>query len=220
LVSPTCANPNNLAAADLNGDSLVDVVVSCASSNSVGVLLGNGLGTFISNTYPAELDPRGVAIADFNGDGQPDIAVVNGGSGDMNVLLQIHGIVASDQAPVAVSAPFSVQGSVTAANGAFEAFDPDGDALTYVVVNQPATGTFTYSTTSGAFAYLARAGYVGPDAVTFQVSDGVKISQVATVSVTVTSSSSGGGSHKFLGGLALPLLPLLGLFVVLRRRRS
>ena len=215
--SPTCSNPDNLAAADLNGDGHMDVVVSCAGSSTIGVMLGNGRGTFISNPYPAELDPRGVAIADFNEDGQPDIAVINGGSDNMNVMLQIPGVVASDHAPGVIGGPLIVP------NGApidsfFEAFDVDGDALTYVVVDEPADGTLTYSSGSGAYEYQADPGFVGSDSMTFEVSDGVKLSKFGTVRINVQSTGAS-KKHGLLGGFALPLLPLLGMLALWRRRR-
>ena len=218
LVSPTCANPGNLAVADLNADGNLDVVMSCVGSSTVGVLLGDGQGSFISNAYASELDPRGVAIADFNEDGQPDVAVVNGGSDNMNVLLQIPGIVAADKKPVTASEPFSVPDSVNPVDGVFLASDPDGDPLTFVLVQQPAEGTVTYDATTGDFSYLANPGYVGPDTMTFEVSDGVKVSNVSSVNITVSGTSS--GSKSRLGGMPLPLLPLLGLFALLRRRRN
>ncbi|HEY1990932.1 MAG TPA: hypothetical protein VGH71_00615, partial [Gammaproteobacteria bacterium] len=78
----------------------------------------------------------------------------------------------------------------------------------------------TYSTTTGDFSYLANPGYVGPDSMTFQVSDGVKLSKISTVSVNVRAAPGGGSSkHGFLGGFPLLLLPSLGLLALLRRRR-
>jgi hypothetical protein len=72
--------------ADVNGDGKPDLVVAhlCASSNncangSVGVLLGNGNGTFkAALTYDSgALYASGVAVADVNGDGKADLVVSN-----------------------------------------------------------------------------------------------------------------------------------------------
>jgi hypothetical protein len=90
----------SVAIADVNGDGKPDLLVannyncyssSCETSGSVGVLLGNGDGTF----QPAVSYNTGgqytiwVAVADVNGDGKPDLAVVsyNSGSGSVSVLL-------------------------------------------------------------------------------------------------------------------------------------
>jgi Big-like domain-containing protein/VCBS repeat protein/HYDIN/CFA65/VesB family protein/centrosomal CEP192-like protein len=76
---------SSLAVADVNGDGKPDVLVAneCADSNcdtgSVGVLLGNGDGTFQSaTTYnTGAYDAFSVTVADINGDGKPDALVAN-----------------------------------------------------------------------------------------------------------------------------------------------
>src|SRR5277367_2143652 len=73
-----------ITVADVNADGKLDLVIAqCANAGScdgvVGVLLGNGNGTFqtavIYNTggYVA----TAVAVADVNGDGKPDLLVTN-----------------------------------------------------------------------------------------------------------------------------------------------
>jgi Big-like domain-containing protein/VCBS repeat protein/FG-GAP repeat protein len=82
-----------VAVADLNGDGKPDIVMTNFLSNTVGVLLGNGDGTFQSAvTYHAGDTPSAVAIADVNGDGKPDLIVGAspsgwGGKGQIAVLL-------------------------------------------------------------------------------------------------------------------------------------
>jgi Bacterial Ig-like domain (group 3)/FG-GAP-like repeat/FG-GAP repeat len=73
---------HSLATRDLNADGKLDVVVANDYSNSVGVLLGNGDGTFQpAVTYDAGgISPRSVAVADVNGDGKPDLIVANCGN--------------------------------------------------------------------------------------------------------------------------------------------
>jgi hypothetical protein len=75
----------SVAVADLNGDGKLDIVVSNASScytclnGSVGVLLGNGDGTFQpAQTYDSGGNGAGgIAVADVNGDGKLDVVVAN-----------------------------------------------------------------------------------------------------------------------------------------------
>jgi hypothetical protein len=81
---------NSLAVSDLNRDRRLDVVVTnnCGDSNiggctipgPVGVLLGNGDGTFQSAVPYASggQGPSSVAVADVNSDGEPDLVVAGG----------------------------------------------------------------------------------------------------------------------------------------------
>jgi hypothetical protein len=91
FVSPVVYNigdsmGKSIAIADLNGDGKPDLVVagcslfhsSCEDGESgVGVLLGNGDGTFqAAVTYVSGgLIATSVAVADVNGDGKPDVLV-------------------------------------------------------------------------------------------------------------------------------------------------
>lgn len=82
--------PDGIAAADLNHDGKIDLVVAnnnYQSSSTISVLLGKGSGTFkAAVNYPAGAGPAGVAIADFNGDGNADVAVANTASATVSVL--------------------------------------------------------------------------------------------------------------------------------------
>lgn len=93
--------PTSIAIGDLRGDGKVDLVVTnfgVAFGNifSVGVLLGNGDGTFqpVVIYDSGGYNPISVAIADVNGDGHPDVVAANwcgdgncGEDGTMSVLL-------------------------------------------------------------------------------------------------------------------------------------
>jgi hypothetical protein len=93
---------SSVAAADLNGDGKLDLLVtsSCDSANQcnhgvVGILFGNGDGTF----HPIQLNATvgtgagAVDVADVNRDGKPDILVLSCigphqcGRGGVNVLF-------------------------------------------------------------------------------------------------------------------------------------
>jgi hypothetical protein len=82
---------SSVAVTDVNGDARPDIIVSnycviiaCpgSSSGSVGVLLGNGDGTFQpAVTYSSgDYGAASVTVGDVNGDALPDLLVVNFGS--------------------------------------------------------------------------------------------------------------------------------------------
>lgn len=90
-----------IAAVDVNGDGIPDLVSANTNSNSVSVLLGKGNGTFFRrNDYPVSSDPFSLATGDLNGDGFPDIVAVGGFfSGVASVLLNTGGIALAKISP-------------------------------------------------------------------------------------------------------------------------
>ena len=85
----------SIAIADVNGDGKPDLLVGndciasgngCASSGSVGILLGNGDGTFQTASTYSLGGPFAwsIAVADINKDGRPDLVISNR---DINILL-------------------------------------------------------------------------------------------------------------------------------------
>ena len=90
---------SSVAIADVNGDGKPDLLVAnecatpfssgnCFSNGSVGVLLGNGDGTFrAAVSYdPGRPFTNSIAVADVNGDGTRDVVVGNFGD-SVGVLL-------------------------------------------------------------------------------------------------------------------------------------
>lgn len=78
------ANAGALAIADVNNDGKPDLLVASYEGlngdSSLGVLLGNGDGTFqpqVNYDTPTGENAVSIAVADFNGDGNPDIAIAN-----------------------------------------------------------------------------------------------------------------------------------------------
>ncbi|GIX07014.1 MAG: hypothetical protein KatS3mg115_1417 [Candidatus Poribacteria bacterium] len=64
--------------------------------------------------------------------------------------------------------------------------DPDGDALSVVIVAGPIHGTANFDPDSGLFTYVPVAGFSGEDSFQYLVTDGQAESNLATVTITVT----------------------------------
>lgn len=83
--------PIALATADMNGDSILDLVVANSADNTISVLLGNGSGGFTAVTpqnpqnFATPPRPDSLALADVNGDGRVDVVAFGGG---YSVILQ------------------------------------------------------------------------------------------------------------------------------------
>lgn len=102
IAFPAGNGPSQFVIADVNHDSVPDLVVSDADAPTVSVLLGNGDGTFqapreftigaflptgTNSVSQIQTYKRGLAVADLNRDGNLDIVVTNPSSGDVSVLL-------------------------------------------------------------------------------------------------------------------------------------
>jgi hypothetical protein len=112
------AYPSSVTVADVNGDGDPDLIAvnSFQWSSTVGVLLGNGDGTFQDadqpTTFSTDWNPSAVAVADVNGDGHPDIVTANNGfegstgNGSLTVLLGdgVGGFAAHVDAPLSARA--------------------------------------------------------------------------------------------------------------------
>lgn len=95
--------PSAVAAADLNGDGILDLV---ADSDylwpaNIGVMYGSGDGTFQNAIlFPGGNFPRGIAVADFNGDHRPDVVIVDENGGHAQILLNTGVVAFSPTAPL------------------------------------------------------------------------------------------------------------------------
>ncbi|MGO4883556.1 MAG: beta strand repeat-containing protein [Bryobacteraceae bacterium] len=143
---------NAAAVADFNGDGVPDLAVvngcatytnlSCSPNGSVGILLGNGDGTFQPPVAygSAGNSPSSIAVADFNGDGNIDLAVANaappgGASGDGSLSLLLGNGAGTFQSAVTYDAGGTYSASISAAD-----FNSDGQPDVAVVNQCPSMG--------------------------------------------------------------------------------
>src|SRR5687767_6274518 len=105
---------NNHIVADLNGDGIPDLAAT--SGIRVGVMLGNGDGTFRPRVnYAAGAQSQDLAAGDFNSDGRVDLAVslisseftlallTGNGDGTFNAPITFDNTAAQDDSPAIVA---------------------------------------------------------------------------------------------------------------------
>lgn len=86
IFSPAGYQP--LALGDFNRDGKLDVAVVKADDPELGILLGNGDGTFHEGAnYAVGEFANSITVGDFNGDQKLDLAVTNGTGNQIYVLL-------------------------------------------------------------------------------------------------------------------------------------
>ena len=83
----TGTSPRGVVIADLDRDGKADLVNLNGVSNSVGVFLGNGNGSFRSlGNITVATTPQTVVVGDFNRDGIADLAVASSTGGAVSIL--------------------------------------------------------------------------------------------------------------------------------------
>lgn len=84
---PVGAGPNQIIAADFNGDHIPDIATVNSAANTVSILINNGDGTFRPEVeYATGPGPISLAAVDWNKDGKMDLVVAN------NAADQAHSI--------------------------------------------------------------------------------------------------------------------------------
>ncbi len=101
ITIPVGVAPSDISFADVNGDGLLDIVVTNQASGTVTVLLNDKTHSFTTvETFRSSLDTQGatgamatslaqpvsVAVGNFTGDGLTDLVVVNRGAHSFTVL--------------------------------------------------------------------------------------------------------------------------------------
>jgi len=156
-----------LGGSDIDGDALTYVVVA-------GPTKGELVGTAPNLEYVPNAEASGVDSFTYK---------VNDGTVDSAVKTVSITIEPVNDAPVAGALSLSTEEDTTLFIQ-LQGFDAEGGALTYTVVGQPANGTL--SGEGADLEYVPNPDFNGTDSFTYRVSDGVNVSGIARVSITVT----------------------------------
>ncbi len=120
-------NSEDAAIADLDGDGVLDLVVSVSGRQGrLASFRGHGNGTFDPPSFiTLERSPRGLGVADLDGDGDVDVAIVNYNSGSVSIARNDRGTFT----PVALQRLMPYLGGIPFPQQvAMADFDGDGDA--------------------------------------------------------------------------------------------
>ncbi|MCA8988264.1 MAG: tandem-95 repeat protein, partial [Planctomycetaceae bacterium] len=157
---------------DANDDPLTAAVVAGPAN---GVLTWNADGSF---RYSANPGFSGVDSFTY----QANDGALNSGVATVSITI------IANAAPVASGDSYSTNENVAlvvpAPGVLSNDSDADGDSISATIVTLPGHGSLTWAA-DGAFTYTPDAGFSGSDSFTYQVSDGLKTSNIATVSLAV-----------------------------------
>lgn len=121
------------------------------------------------------------------------------------------GIRATNAPPAFGQLDFSTKQN-TELQGQVPATDPTGDALTFSVAANPASGTLVSFSPTGAFVYRPAQGFLGDDTFRVQVSDGSGNTTAGTVNINVHPNRAPVAANDALraDGTALANITVLG----------
>ena len=206
-VTGTSTNPTALAVADLTGNGKLDIIVTDSANDTIIVLLGNGDGTFQSQTdtefvnntgtpaptYQTGGGPVSIAVADLTGNGKQDVVVTNYDDGTVGVFMgKGDGTFGSEIAYSCGNGPTNV-----------EIADMNGDGKPDLVVSNAVDDTLAvmFGNGDGSFKapILTRLGAINNTA-TLQTAVVADINKDGKLDVISTTTNDSGSTIEYLQG--------------------
>ena len=204
-VTTATGRPHDIQVGDLNGDGILDLVVTNMDApGTISILVGNGDGSFQT---PVDFDtgdePYVVALGDFEGDGDLDLVAAAAGDrvfdlfsndsisrgGSATTTITVNSV---NDAPSGTDATLTLDedDSYTFAAADFGFSDSDGDDLLSVTITTLATAGTLYYDADGAGAGTAVAVTLGQVISAADIADG-------KLSFTPAANGNGAGYASF-----------------------
>ncbi len=195
------ATPITLSGIDVDGGPLSFAIASGPSHGTLGALGAPSCTTDVNGVSTCTAAVTYTPTGNFNGSDSFTFTVSNG-SLTSNAGTVTIDVTAANDAPVALDQTLTSLED-TAKTVTLSATDADGNSLTFSIVASPLHGSLSaiapvacttdvngISTCTADVMYTPTTGFTGPDSFTFKANDGGLDSNVATVSITVTSADT------------------------------
>jgi hypothetical protein len=160
-----------IIATDVDGDTLGYSISTDPANGTVTLNAATGAFVYTPN-------------ANYNGSDSFVVTVSDGKGGFATSMVTI-GITPVNDVPVTADLSLTTNEDI-AVSSQIIASDVDGDTLGYSVSTNPANGTVTLNTATGAFVYTPNANYHGSDSFVVTVSDGKGGTTTSTVTIGIT----------------------------------
>jgi ELWxxDGT repeat protein/VCBS repeat-containing protein len=173
-----------------------DVLTNDTDADGPGSLTAS-LVTGPANALSFTLRPDGtfnyLPALNFNGTDTFTYVAVDGLGARSQTATVTFNVTAVNDAPIAVNNNYSVLPAgtlnITLPGVLANDTDVDGNALTATLVGAAPANAATFTLNpDGSFLYIPQAAFAGTDTFTYQAGDGTTVSNLATVSIVVTSN--------------------------------
>lgn len=170
-------------ATDVDGDSLVYKLVTAPTNGTLSNCITTGYGTDLTCDYTPNTNFNGTDSLTYIANDSVTDAVTNA---TINFTINAVNDAPTLASTQTVSTNEDTPLNFTLNNG----FDVEGDTLEYIIVSNPSDGTLACDEgTSNACTYTPDSNYNGSTTFTYKVNDGALDSNVATVTINVTSEN-------------------------------